>query len=69
MSLDEFKKQGGVLKGREERQDAFEGEPRSVGGALSGDGSNFHTKPHSSLGDKVDPRTDSNLDGKRGVLS
>jgi hypothetical protein len=30
----DFKKQGGVLTGREERFDGFEGEPRSVGGAL-----------------------------------
>lgn len=28
----EFKKQGGILTGREERYDWFEGEPRSVGG-------------------------------------
>ena len=28
----EFLKQGGVLVGREERYDWFEGEPRSVGG-------------------------------------
>ena len=30
----DFKKQGGVLSGREERYDGFEGEPRSVGGAF-----------------------------------
>ncbi|KAF2145678.1 uncharacterized protein K452DRAFT_264912 [Aplosporella prunicola CBS 121167] len=36
VSLADFKKQGGVLTGREERYDGFEGEPRSVGGALSG---------------------------------
>ena len=65
--MDEFSKQGGSLKGREEREDAFEGEPRSVGGALSGDG--YSTKPRSSIGNKIDPRTDSNLDGKKGVLS
>ena len=28
----EFQKQGGILTGREERYDWFEGEPRSVGG-------------------------------------
>ena len=67
--MEEFKKQGGILKGREERQDAFEGEPRSVGGALGGSGADFQTKPHSNLSEKLDPRTDSNLDGKRGVLS
>lgn len=30
----EFKRQGGVLTGREERFDFFEGEPRSIGGSL-----------------------------------
>ena len=32
--MEDFKKQGGVLTGREERYDGFEGEPRSVGSAL-----------------------------------
>lgn len=32
VTMAEFKKQGGVLTGREERYDWFEGEPRSVGG-------------------------------------
>ena len=36
VSMADFKKQGGVLTGREERYDGFEGEPRSVGGALGG---------------------------------
>ncbi|CAD0109591.1 unnamed protein product [Aureobasidium uvarum] len=36
----DFRKQGGVLTGREERYDGFEGEPRTVGGA--------HTGTHSS---------------------
>jgi len=36
VSMADFKTQGGVLTGREERYDGFEGEPRSVGGALSG---------------------------------
>jgi len=36
--MSDFKKAGGVLEGRGERYDAFEGEPRSVGGALSGGG-------------------------------
>ncbi|KAK6008310.1 hypothetical protein QM012_000213 [Aureobasidium pullulans] len=45
VSMADFKKQGGVLTGREERYDGFEGEPRTVGGAhtaatgLSGTGS------------------------------
>lgn len=30
----EFRRQGGVLTGREERFDFFEGEPRSIGGSL-----------------------------------
>ena len=36
VSLADFKKQGGVLTGREERYDGFQGEPRSVGGSLGG---------------------------------
>jgi len=36
VSLEDFKKQGGVLTGREERYDGFEGEPRAIGGALGG---------------------------------
>ncbi|KAK8219390.1 hypothetical protein M8818_001125 [Zalaria obscura] len=39
VSMSEFTKQGGVLTGREERYDGFEGEPRSVGGALGGSSS------------------------------
>jgi len=35
VSMSDFKKAGGVLEGRGERYDAFEGEPRSVGGALN----------------------------------
>lgn len=33
VTLDDFKRAGGQLNGREERYDAFEGEPRSVGQA------------------------------------
>jgi len=42
VSMSDFKKQGGALGGREERQDAFAGEPRSVGNTLGGQNSN-HT--------------------------
>jgi len=38
VSMDEFKRQGGSLTGREERTDAFGGEPRAVGGTLGGHG-------------------------------
>ncbi len=74
----DFKKQGGSLSGREERYDGFEGEPRAVGGALSGSsttgtgmtGSHGHNTagPHSSnLDNKLDPRVDSDMDGSRRV--
>lgn len=78
----DFKKQGGSLSGREERYDGFEGEPRAVGGALGGSsagtigsssgltGHHGQTTagPHSSnLGNKVDPRVDSDLDGSRNA--
>ncbi|KAL8755782.1 MAG: hypothetical protein Q9184_004691 [Pyrenodesmia sp. 2 TL-2023] len=77
VSMADFKKQGGSLAGREERYDGFEGEPRAVGGALGGSstgsgltGSHGQTTagPHSSnVGNKVDPRVDSDMDGSRGV--
>jgi len=38
VSMADFKKQGGVLSGREERVDGFEGEPRAVGNSLGGSG-------------------------------
>jgi hypothetical protein len=40
--MSEFKHQGGVLSGREERSDAFAGEPRAVGSTLGTSGGN-HT--------------------------
>jgi len=46
VSMADFKKQGGVLGGREERYDGFEGEPRTVGGALGGEHSNGHHGHH-----------------------
>ena len=36
LTMDEFKRQGGYLSGREEHTDSFEGEPKSVGGTLGG---------------------------------
>ncbi|KAF2189608.1 hypothetical protein K469DRAFT_561904 [Zopfia rhizophila CBS 207.26] len=45
VSMSEYKSQGGVLGGREERYDGFEGEPRNVGGVL---GSNKSSKYGSS---------------------
>jgi len=38
VTMDEFKRQGGHLGGREERTDAFQGEPKAVGGTLGGAG-------------------------------
>lgn len=70
VSMTDFKKQGGVLGGREERSDSFEGEPRSVGGALGGahGAEKYQTPTHPRLQDRVDPRKDADLDGKRGVF-
>lgn len=80
----DFKKQGGSLTGREERYDGFEGEPRAVGGALGGNStgsgmtgsgmtghhSNTTAGPHgSNMGNKMDPRVDSDRDGSRGYGS
>lgn len=35
MTMDEFKQKGGVLGGRGERYDGFEGEPKHIGGTLT----------------------------------
>ncbi|KAL8753277.1 MAG: hypothetical protein Q9199_005166 [Rusavskia elegans] len=77
VSMADFKKQGGSLTGREERYDGFEGEPRAVGGALGGSStasgmtghhSNTTSGPHgSNMGNKMDPRVDSDRDGSRNM--
>jgi len=88
------------LTGREERYDGFEGEPKSVGGALSGGAEQYTTTSSHTAGsgiashipgtasnqerkmeqgrtggsmmqkmeNKMDPRTDSDHDGKRGMM-
>lgn len=53
----DFKKQGGSLTGREERYDGFEGEPRSVTGALGGGSSTTGTSSYDNTG----------LDSSRGT--
>jgi len=107
VSMEDFKRQGGVLGGREEKYDAFEGEPRSIGKPLAGGHSEHHHLGHSgstgsagttglgssetgvgsntgasrtagagsgttghkpSLADKLNPRTDADGDGKRGIM-
>ncbi|SMY27510.1 unnamed protein product [Zymoseptoria tritici ST99CH_1A5] len=50
VSMSEYKKQGGVLTGREERYDGFEGEPRSVGGAALGTHTGNHSSTHGTSG-------------------
>jgi hypothetical protein len=54
LSLADFKAQGGVLTGRESRVDSFDGEPRSVGGALG-------SHRLESEGNRVSTPTDPNL--------
>ncbi|TVY32316.1 hypothetical protein LOCC1_G008536, partial [Lachnellula occidentalis] len=53
VTMEDFKRQGGQLGGREERTDAFGGEPRSVGGTLGGAGA----KGTTSLTDTDTSRT------------
>jgi len=36
MTMDEFKHKGGVLSGREERYDEFQGVPKNIGGGAAG---------------------------------
>jgi hypothetical protein len=43
VTMDDFRRQGGHLSGREERSDAFAGEPKIVGGALGGKGAHGTT--------------------------
>ena len=78
--MTDFKSQGGSLTGREERYDGFEGEPKTVGGAL---GSHHHgtgatdsgtgtatgtgTGQKASLLDKLNPRKDADGDGRAGI--
>lgn len=50
MSMDDFKRQGGHLSGREERRDDFQGEPKSVGGTLGGHGASGNTSLTESEG-------------------
>lgn len=114
VSLSEFERNGGTLAGREERTDAFEGDPKPVSSALGGSsysnvpgstgighghgshgtgtgagtarthmgtdgqigqpgnttgGAGGSVAPHkSSLLNKLDPRVDSNADGKPGFM-
>ncbi|RYP61651.1 hypothetical protein DL769_007612 [Monosporascus sp. CRB-8-3] len=64
VSMDEFKKQGGSLGGREERFDAFEGEPKNIGSGHTvhrkkDSGYDEHHLPKGVFHGDVDP-----LDGK-----
>ncbi|KAK0344712.1 hypothetical protein LTS02_014439 [Friedmanniomyces endolithicus] len=113
VSMSDFKNQGGVLSGREERYDGFQGEPRQIGGSLGGEresgmtgassmgasglegrstdmggsnmsgtssgiGSHQHsrdanddgmgTQKKPSLMDKLNPKVDSDGDGKAGFM-
>ncbi|KAI9798139.1 MAG: hypothetical protein M1825_005643 [Sarcosagium campestre] len=80
VSLNEFQRHGGTLGGREERIDGFEGEPKGVSSALGSSAANIgnsnsrgtttssNAGPHdSNLGNKLDPRVDSDRDGSRQV--
>lgn len=61
--MDEFKAQGGALGGREERSDAFAGEPRAVGSTLGGGGSHTLGGPGAAGTTSV---TDGNMNGVSG---
>jgi hypothetical protein len=62
VTMDEFKQKGGVLGGREERYDGFEGEPKNIGGAAAKvaatRGSNKRDSVHGGLAssdERMDP--------------
>ncbi|ORY15607.1 hypothetical protein BCR34DRAFT_508340 [Clohesyomyces aquaticus] len=71
VDINTFKQKGGVLGGREERYDAFEGEPKHIGGALSGLKPG-HSKHDSGMSADVNSRQNplhgdfDPLDGKHG---
>ncbi|KAH7054540.1 hypothetical protein B0J12DRAFT_456269 [Macrophomina phaseolina] len=74
VSMADFKKQGGVLGGREERYDGFEGEPRNTGGALKGQhsitgdhGSGTHSHHHD--GTHFDRPSDGSITGHGSGLA
>ncbi|KAK6439872.1 hypothetical protein LTR95_003904 [Oleoguttula sp. CCFEE 5521] len=74
VSMSDFKKQGGVLTGREERYDGFEGEPRAIGGAIGGatgsHGTSGLTGSHGSTGSGLTGSHgthDSSLTGNHGT--
>ncbi|KAF1989327.1 hypothetical protein K402DRAFT_401982 [Aulographum hederae CBS 113979] len=70
VSMADFKKAGGVLEGRGERYDAFEGEPRSIGGSLKKEFGLGHEGSHDSNGllhSKSDSLTGANGDGLNGA--
>jgi hypothetical protein len=57
MTMDQFKTKGGVLSGREERYDEFEGVPKNIGGGTAGgfghirDGASHTGSEHHKHGD------------------
>jgi len=96
VTMSEFKAEGGSITGREERNDAFAGAPKTVGSTIGGQGAHGTTsltaeerasgattgtsgtttgldssetgkKP--SLMDKLNPKKDTNNDGKAGFMS
>jgi hypothetical protein len=53
--MGDYKKQGGALSGRGEWYDGFEGEPRDIGGSLSGkDHHSHHDSHHSNYAEDID---------------
>jgi len=73
ITMDQFKAKGGVLTGREERYDEFEGIPKGIGGGTASGlgavrGVEYKTDHKPSLMDKLNPKVDSNSDGKAGFM-
>lgn len=78
VSLQQFQQQGGAIKGRETVVDSFQGEPQNIGNTtgVSGHHNGYDNAAHTghatntkpSLLQKLNPKTDTDGDGKRGVL-
>jgi len=81
VSMAEFKQGGGVINGREERRDRFDGEPKGISSHLGGShsvtqsgaettGSNRQQTTagsYDNAGKNLDPRVDSDMDGSHNM--
>lgn len=68
MTMNEFQSQGGALGGREERTDAFAGEPRAVGSTLGQGGSHNIGGPGAAGSTSITDGNNQTYSGERGGM-